>query len=592
MGKKEGDWTIQKGPSPGVKYRGGTPPSPPVWNYARDDLRAFQKWQRKVEIWQLQVSSYLPPNEAAMLLYVSLPGEAEEELEWCELSKINQSNGVQYIVDTLKQPLMTRSIYLKRKYLHEYEYVQRSNGETIRSFCNRYSRIERSLHSVGISVDGMYDSESRGARLLDRFRLNLDQQRLILVASGQSLEFEVICEAAQIQFPDHRPTPPVMYSKEFEGRQDGQLNRQSQQGTNGGKGGGKPQNFDRNRNYKGGGRGGGKQFHQHRAAHTTYVTEIVDEEQEQENVDDEAPEETYEDEEGDAVAETAEDEPAEDGADDDESFANDIAEVAKCLTVTARRLQGLTLGRKFSGPPKSIQQRKAESHCSACGEKGHWAGDKECSQSASTSTSGKGGKGGGKTGSKNSSKTKPSESGKGNAKKVMTVSQPGGYQREVTFNDVPVAYENIPHEEVYGTAFTTLMVNSIPYEISSGVFKVYGSNMHSLNHHLVLDTACQRTCCSQAWFNEWKNYVSSFHLAAQVEVQKEPFEFGHGPLQYSTHHALLPCCFSTETPCLIGTYIIPSTNDIPLLGSKHLLGKELGAIIDLPNSKAPSLDWE
>lgn len=55
-----------------VYYRGGTPPSPPTWNYARDDLRAFQKWQRKVEIWQLQVSSYVPPNEAAMLLYVSL----------------------------------------------------------------------------------------------------------------------------------------------------------------------------------------------------------------------------------------------------------------------------------------------------------------------------------------------------------------------------------------------------------------------------------------------------------------------------------------------------------------------------------------
>ena len=90
--KKDSDWTIQKGPSPGIKYRGGTPPSPPVWNYAKDDLRAFQKWQRKVEIWQLQVSSYVPPNEAAMLLYVSLRGEAEEELEWCELSKINQSN--------------------------------------------------------------------------------------------------------------------------------------------------------------------------------------------------------------------------------------------------------------------------------------------------------------------------------------------------------------------------------------------------------------------------------------------------------------------------------------------------------------------
>ena len=212
-----------------------------------------------------------------------------------------------------------------------------------------------------------------------------------------------------------------------------------------------------------------------------------------------------------------------------------------------------------------------------CGEKGHWAGDKECSQSASTSSTGKGG---------GTSKTKPSETSRGGGKRVMTVSQPGGYQREMTFNDVPEYQENIPHEEVYGTAFTTLMVKSVPYEISSGVFKVYGSNMHSLNRHIVLDTACQRTCCSKAWFDEWKNYVSSFHLTAQVDVQKEPFEFGHGPVQHSTHHALLPCCFSTETPCLIGTYIIPTTNDIPLLGSKYLLGKELGAIIDLPNSKA------
>ena len=156
----------------------------------------------------------------------------------------------------------------------------------------------------------------------------------------------------------------------------------------------------------------------------------------------------------------------------------------------------------------------------------------------------------------------------------------------MTFNDVHETQENIPHEEVYGTAFTTLMVKSIPYEISSGVFTVYGSTMHSLNHHIVLDTACQRTCCSKAWFDEWKNYASSFHLTAQVDVQKEPFEFGHGPIQHSTHHALLPCCFDIETPCLIGTYIIPTTNDIPLLGSKHLLGKELGAVIDLPNSKA------
>ena len=100
--EKDKDWSLRKGPSPGIKYRGGSPPNPPQWSYHRDDLRAFQKWGRKIEVWTIQVSAYLPPNEAAMLLYVSLKGEAEEELEWCDIKKINADNGVQYIVDTFE----------------------------------------------------------------------------------------------------------------------------------------------------------------------------------------------------------------------------------------------------------------------------------------------------------------------------------------------------------------------------------------------------------------------------------------------------------------------------------------------------------
>ena len=107
---KTKNWTIQQGLSPGVKYRGGTPPSPPLWNYGCEDLRAFQKWTRKIEVWRIQVAAYLPPNEAAMLLYVSLQGEAEEELEWCDVSLINNEKGIDYIIETLKQRLMTKAI--------------------------------------------------------------------------------------------------------------------------------------------------------------------------------------------------------------------------------------------------------------------------------------------------------------------------------------------------------------------------------------------------------------------------------------------------------------------------------------------------
>lgn len=89
---KAGDWTLEKGPSPGVKYRSGQPPPPPQWHYQNNDLRAFQKWKRRLDVWRLQVSRYLPPREAALQLYVSLKGELEEELEWVDLKKIDLEN--------------------------------------------------------------------------------------------------------------------------------------------------------------------------------------------------------------------------------------------------------------------------------------------------------------------------------------------------------------------------------------------------------------------------------------------------------------------------------------------------------------------
>ena len=73
----------------------------------------------------MQVASYLPANEAAMNLFVSLKGEAEEELENADLKKINAKDGIEFILSTLLSALKTRAIYQKRKYMHDYEHVSR-----------------------------------------------------------------------------------------------------------------------------------------------------------------------------------------------------------------------------------------------------------------------------------------------------------------------------------------------------------------------------------------------------------------------------------------------------------------------------------
>ena len=38
----------------------------------------------------------------------------------------------------------------------------------------------------------------------------------MLVATGQSLQFDAIHDAAQPQYPEHRPAPAVAYSREFD----------------------------------------------------------------------------------------------------------------------------------------------------------------------------------------------------------------------------------------------------------------------------------------------------------------------------------------------------------------------------------------
>ena len=55
------------------------------------------------------------------------------------------------------------------------------------------------------------------------------------------------------------------------------------------------------------------------------------------------------------------------GAEGEDDLSEAIQAAAECRTVTAGRLQGVTLGRKFCGKPKSIEERILNSCCAACG---------------------------------------------------------------------------------------------------------------------------------------------------------------------------------------------------------------------------------
>ena len=71
------------------------------------------------------------------------------------------------------------------------------------------------------------------------------------------------------------------------------------------------------------------------------------------------------------------------------------------LTVTSKKLQASVLGRKFTRR-RSIEEKKKNSTCSACGQMGHWAGDSICSVSSQKREGGgKGARGSGTSSSLN-----------------------------------------------------------------------------------------------------------------------------------------------------------------------------------------------
>ena len=56
----------------------------------------------------------------------------------------------------------------------------------------------------------MYDSEARGARLLERARLSREHQRQVLIGAMQTLDFDTVKDVMMFQWPGHRPVPPPL----------------------------------------------------------------------------------------------------------------------------------------------------------------------------------------------------------------------------------------------------------------------------------------------------------------------------------------------------------------------------------------------
>ncbi|CAE8632217.1 unnamed protein product, partial [Polarella glacialis] len=550
-------WTSKMGPQKGVRFRGGQPPPPPAWNYDKSDIRAFYKWERKMQLWRKRVRAYLPDNEAALFLYESLQGEAEDELEHVDLDRIDKKDGINYIIETLRAPLEEKIIYLKRQYLNIYERITRSNNESLRAYSNRYRRTERSLLSVGIDVAGVYDNEGRGNRLLETSRLTAADSRSVLVGARYKLDFESIRDSMILQFPEHKP-PPAMAVP---------AGQQLQTQTLSPPAGGKPSlPFRKPPFNKFRPRPAGK-------GHHVNTSETIDEEDEYE--EDHAEEELYED------------EPAEEEQDAD----LDIEALRQVLTVTAQKLKHLTQGRKFTGGKpsakglgrgggsgskgsKSIADRKKVTACAICGELGRWQGDSECKGTKTNNAKGPAGH-----------QVNVAEIGdSAAASESQEYTTAAAHQvRIISHRHKHVAHlHQCSVESVGHSSYFVWMVDnpSNKRRVDVKLQDVLIVNQDEAVGLMVIDTACQRVVHGHQWFLRHAEFLKSKYDYNFKQVpEREYFQFGAGKEQQSATRSIFICAVNHKH-FLLGSSGVDT--HIPLLGSQGVLS-ELGAVIDLVN---------
>ena len=70
----------------------------------------FHKFSNKVDIWKLQAAAYAPAKELALILYTSLSGECEQELEHLPVESFYHAKGIDYLMQQLKGPMELKEV--------------------------------------------------------------------------------------------------------------------------------------------------------------------------------------------------------------------------------------------------------------------------------------------------------------------------------------------------------------------------------------------------------------------------------------------------------------------------------------------------
>ena len=220
------------------KWRGGAAPAAPVLDITYENAmrfpKAYRRWVRAVEAWKIRVKHYLPLAEAALMLAEACRGDAALELEHVELSRLNQKDGIEHIVEKLAVFDEDRIQHTGRL-MDNYDTVRRQPGMTVMKYTSLFLQAERDMEQAGIRV---YDNESRAHKYLKGAQLQPADRRLVLTKAGDSYDYGKIKKAMLSLWPTTAPPHPSADNRRPTGRGGGGGGRK---GDGKGHGGRRPQ---------------------------------------------------------------------------------------------------------------------------------------------------------------------------------------------------------------------------------------------------------------------------------------------------------------------------------------------------------------
>ena len=571
-GSPEGDTSRRPGFATSKYPRGGLPKPPSYDGALGKDMKAFDRYQRKVEIWLAIAKHIVPPQERAPRLLQELHDDALLVTEDIPVTVFETITGVDNLLRILANAFDgKRRSKLSIAMKNYFDDLTLAPGERTTSHIIRSAKACRELSQYGI----LMPEEVRVHYLFKSLRVGDALKAQILTAAGGEYSWKAVTEAIQLLYPEHMPYDRPSFAK---GKGKGHYQTMEAGMYHEGEEDWSPPPMDVN---------------QARSENTLGVEPDVAEQ---------VPEPS---------GEPADDEPQE--------LSTEVLAAQVNYKAARQRLTNAVQARGFyqdsaskkkneqargaaRRPGETIAEVKARTTCSRCGRYGHWQGDAECPMS---------GKGSGKNGAQvvpggevliadamASYQVGVANIDYTNRRRASPEPHDAGndlFGNDLSFSPVTAGHTsralvttssqstNPDQDSDVSSFFLIYMAQlSVDDDLYVKYFSVMTACLPETQKYMIIDTGCQMSVSGSEWQQARSVELAKKNLRMRRYPEHKGFTFGPGKTKISSSRARIPAgimgaCVELRSSTIDGP--------LPFLSSKGMQAA-FGLVLDAERGTA------